>query len=181
MNAVATRDPELDTPFEPGDDIDPADPYMGTFPDFAADAEATYDTSKYKYGEFYSSEWRWRNEYGHPRITDHAAEKWDERTPPSAVSPEWAWLHSKRVKYLTECDDLTDRDGTTPDGVRLYYGRTLDGKGYTVVFLVQARQIPCIRTVYPIEFFTESPVKSFLSAVADQYPYRNGEESGGGA
>ena len=34
-------------------------------------------------------------------MTDHAADRWDERTPPHSVSPETAWKRGQRIISLT--------------------------------------------------------------------------------
>lgn len=35
-----------------------------------------------------------------PRVTEHAADRWDQRTPFDSISPERAWTESQRITSL---------------------------------------------------------------------------------
>lgn len=92
------------------------------------ETEAEHDTAT-------NSEYRWRHAHGHPRITKHAQEMWDERTPPGSVSPETAWEHAVGVGEELS-DWFKDATGQTPGDVRQYHGETPAGERYTMLFLV---------------------------------------------
>ena len=103
-----------------------------------------------KYSITRSAEWRWRHEDDRPRITEHALEQWDERTPRDSVSPETAWLASAEAVHL-DADIFEDRRGRSPDELHYYHNDGGDdGDDYDVVFLVIDQAEYAILTVYTL-------------------------------
>lgn len=41
-------------------------------------------------------------------VTAHAADRWDERTPPDAVAPETAWTASTRVRAAARAEGVDE-------------------------------------------------------------------------
>ena len=112
-------------------------------------------------------EWRYQ---GHPRITTHCLERWDERMPSGAASPEHAYIHSARVHGLETHPEFDGGRTPTPGGIRVYRGRTDDGELYTAIFIEGGRQFPedALVTVYSMDLIEDSAVRAYLHAVADQ-------------
>lgn len=54
-----------------------------------------------------SATWRWQHVHGHPRLSDHAIERYDQRTAPESVSPERAWRNGIDAGLVTSYFDGT--------------------------------------------------------------------------
>lgn len=128
-----------------------------------------------------SREYRWRHEHGHPRITQHAQDQWDARTPPGSVSPETAWENAVGVGDGV-LDAFEDHGGQTPDEVRLYHGVTDAGEAYTILFLVCGRPGDAgdeyhVRTVYSPSGTDDPRLRAYLAVVTMQCAQMHGDEA----
>lgn len=80
----------------------------------------------------------WWAEPGHPRLTHHLHERWFDRTPAHAVSPEAAWSDGEEVPAWALPRLAGNNDA--PDRARVY-----GGDGYSVVII--ASYDPCLTAV----------------------------------
>lgn len=72
-----------------------------------------------------------------PELTDHCLDRYDERTPPSAVAPETALLKAIPDDGIVEhprFGDASDASKPTPDRVWIDTDYA-DGEWYTIVFV----------------------------------------------
>lgn len=114
--------------------------------------------SSTKYGV--SSRERWRLNSDHnTTLSNHALERWDERTPAGSVAPERAFDDAIDVS------ELADRIGDA-DRVRYYYGETDAGDGYAALFMVLRRPeaSDVCRTVLVPERVNHGPTRAYLAA-----------------
>lgn len=72
--------------------------------------------------------------FASPDLSEHAADRWDQRMPPAAVAPETALDEAVPVHRDARSLFRTGRH-PTPDDVLLYRGQA-DGEVYGAVFLV---------------------------------------------
>lgn len=107
-----------------------------------------------------------------PRLSKHAIlDRWDERAPGGARSPEFAFLHSEPIEELRGSrhfhDASKDKDA---DLIRVYHGQTADGERYGMVFLGHdsAHDGIIVTTVYRIEDVRSGPLRSYLWALAHE-------------
>lgn len=99
--------------------------------------------------------WTW---HGYPRMTDHAVDRWGQRTPVHSVSPETAFERSVDVSEIRE--NLTDRGGQTPERVHYFYEPSEEGS-YAAVFLVRDGVIV---TIYDRSSIKHGPTRAYLHA-----------------
>lgn len=66
-------------------------------------------------------------------VTEHVVDRWDERTPESSRSVEWAVEHAVRDESVVEHPYFAAHSRPT-DAAHVYRGRTSDGLDYGVVF-----------------------------------------------
>jgi hypothetical protein len=108
----------------------------------------------------------------HPRLSDHVLERWDERTPDGARSPEFAFLYAEPVIELRGARHFHDSSkDTDADLIRVYHGQTADGERYAMVFLGHqdgSRDDVLITTVYNVEDVRSGPLRSYLWAVSHE-------------
>ena len=118
--------------------------------------------TEYKYGNGVSGRARWAMPDNRPYMTDHALERWDERTPATSVSPEHAWEHGVDVTPIAEFV----RPPGSPviaDRVRYYYDpRPSDEGGRYGALLVVADDV--IKTVYEPSMINHGPSRAYLGA-----------------
>ena len=125
-----------------------------------ADATAKYSTSR---------AWQWQYENDNPRLTTHFLQRWNERTPPGAVSPETAWDHAVGIgDHLVEY--FEDSGGQVADEVRLYHGQTSSGEYYTPLFIVcgspEGAAEYHVRTTYQLDNVADPRVAAGLMVTA---------------
>lgn len=108
-----------------------------------------------------SSQWAFDN----PRMSNHAAERWDERTPPDSISPEEAFEQSVDVSLVA--DAVEDKDGETPDELYYYYGTEAE-ESYGALFLVDVED-DTIVTVYRRRFVKDGAVRSYFAAYNHEF------------
>lgn len=96
--------------------------------------------------------------HGFPRLTDHAADRWDERTPRDAVAPETAFEEGMDVSEVR--DKVVDKGGQQPDQVVYWYERT-NLEAYGILFIVRD---DVIKTVYRAEWINDEPTQAYLQA-----------------
>lgn len=114
---------------------------------------------------------RWeRGRHDRPRLSEHVIgpgennDRWDERTPSWAHSPEYAYIHGVEVENLS-MDAFTSPSGNTPDRVRVFGERTERGQ-YAVVILICNG---CWTTVYELSDSCFPPiVKHHLFALLER-------------
>lgn len=88
-----------------------------------------------KYSTSGNPRWTWVHQKGNPHLTSHLQERYDERTPRWACSPETAWEDGVDVSDLAPY--LEDQGGQTPEEVRYYAESNLSGTDWHgVVFIV---------------------------------------------
>lgn len=125
-------------------------------------------STKYSAG---GPEWRWRRHDGHPRLTTHCLDRWDERMPDDARSPEFAYLNSTVAPGIEYHPYFDKPDRVRPDAIYVYRGRTVGGETYSAVFIEGGRfDERGLVTVYSIETIRDSAVRAYLHAVVDQEP-----------
>ena len=110
-----------------------------------------------------STRWGWQ---AGVRLSWHAQERWDARTPPWSVSPEEAF---ERGVWLPgwACGGFADAQDQTPARVRLYAERTVpDRPNWAVCLLVSDDDT--IVTVYDVAEIQDAPLRAYLWAVAQQ-------------
>lgn len=125
---------------------------------------------------------RWQHEHD-VRLSDHAIDRYDDRTPPGAVSPETAFeaskpagciRHAREFKRLVSTHDNRPDRHEPPDEVRLYCGYTPRGERYTAIFIIRSSGGDTVVTsVYPLAFIRDNRVKSYLNAITRQFPDAN--------
>lgn len=93
-----------------------------------------------------------------PHFSDHALERWDDRTPDDAVSPETAWERGIDADEL-RMEVFADADGRAPDRVRVY-----GTAEFSVAFLVANGNV---LTVYRPEWIDNGAVRAYLFALLD--------------
>lgn len=102
------------------------------------------------------------------RFTNHAAERWDERTPAWSTSPEQALRDSISCEWLHKEAFAPQSANKVPDVVR-YYAERDDSedetKEYDVLFMEVDRRIT---TVYVIEFIEHKPVLGYLNVLRNE-------------
>lgn len=87
---------------------------------------------------------KWRHaEQNRPRITDHAVDPHNQRTPSWSSSPETAWTNGIDVSDLASY--LEDQGGQTPEEVRYYAEDRAGVEWYGVLLLVYDG---CVVTCY---------------------------------
>lgn len=107
----------------------------------------------------------------HPRLSDHALERWDERAPDDARAPEFGYLFSIGVKELLGArhfhDSSKDKDATL---IRVYHGQTRSGEQYGMVFVGHeiADDDVIITTVYRIQNTHSGPLRSYFWALSHE-------------
>lgn len=112
-----------------------------------------------------------------PIITDHACERWGERTPDASRSLANAWVHGVDVEHVTTW--FEDEDGRLADEVRLYHGRiraedcegesTGDvSEGSVEYSVLLMRRDDVVTTVYPLSFVSDPPIRSYLEVMNDR-------------
>jgi len=119
--------------------------------------------SKYAVGRAMS----WRNERdGRPRFADHVvgggaegAGRWDQRTPPGAVSPETAWERG------VDLDDsvlmwFANNQGRVPEQCRLFAERVGDRQYAVLMPVIDG----CVPTVLRVGWVDRVPRRSYLQA-----------------
>jgi len=77
---------------------------------------------------------RWSFDRNNPNLTIHLEDRYDERTPHWASSPEHAWTNGVDVSDLAPY--LEDRGGQTPEKVRYYAESHPENKGWHGVILL---------------------------------------------
>ena len=114
---------------------------------------------------------KWRYE-GHPRITKHCADRWNERMPAAAASPEFAYLNSTEASGICGHPEFTSGETPTPGGIHVYRGETPDGEQYCAIFLEGGRDYSedALVTVFSVDFINDPAVRAFLHATADKHP-----------
>lgn len=85
------------------------------------------------------------------RMSDHAADRWDERTPAGSISPEAAFEHADEVEHP---ELLADRTGHVPDSAHVY-----NCHDYRVAFIVDDGTI---QTVLSLDGVSHGPSRSYL-------------------
>ncbi len=114
---------------------------------------------------------RWQHQHqNRPRITDHAVDRHDERTPCWSSSPEHAWTNGIDVTSLAPY--LEDSGGQQPEQVK-YYAETRAGlEWYGVLLLVYDSSVV---TVYTHDSLTRhdhgTAVQAFLRELARDEGY----------
>lgn len=114
-----------------------------------------------KYGPTYhnpalrSEREKWHKDHGNPRMTHHAANRWDERTPDDSVSPEYAYENGVDVSELRE--HFEDADGTVAHEIVYWYN-----DGYGVLFVIQSNVIV---TIYKEEYLDSMKARLMLLGV----------------
>lgn len=111
----------------------------------------------------------------HPRLSDHALDRWDERAPEGARSPEFGYIFSERVDELLGArhfhDTANDKDA---DLIRVYHGQTVSDERYAMVFLGHdvaggfAGEDVVITTVYRARNVHSGPLRSYLWALSHE-------------
>lgn len=100
------------------------------------------------------------------RLTQHAAARWDERTPPDSVAPETAYDHGVDLPgYITR--GIENPDHGDLDRTRLFARRAGPTPGrtpYGAVFLIRDGHIV---TVYTIDRFGDPPLEAYLWRFAE--------------
>lgn len=93
---------------------------------------------------------RWHRAQG-VRMSDHALERWDERTPDWACAPEVAWERGEDILHteLVDCRMPYDHDRA----------RVYNAVDYCVVFPVRTHTIT---TVLDAARFDHAPTRSYL-------------------
>jgi hypothetical protein len=104
---------------------------------------------------------RWAHSKGLPNPSDHTLDRWDERMPADARSPEHAIERSKGTGIADH--DHWDHHDRRPDTIRVYHGRTRSGTYYGAVFVVVEGTI---LTCYRIADVDYAPVRAYLHALA---------------
>lgn len=109
----------------------------------------------------------------HPRLSKHAIiDRWDERAPDGARSPEFAFLYSEPIEELRGSRHFHDASkNKDADLIRVYHGQTADGERYGMVFLGHdAGDLDgvVVTTVYRIDDVRSGPLRSYLWAVAHE-------------
>lgn len=121
--------------------------------------------SETKYSVSRSPSWSWVHEKGNPRFTDHALDRYDERTLPDSISPERAWEESVEMNEILHWFNRQSHLET--DRVRFYAGLSEEGR-YGVAFPVtpNGNAVESILTVHSIKSFSSRPIRAFLHSVA---------------
>lgn len=110
-----------------------------------------------------SIEWT-QSRHDRPRITYHAQQRWDERTPWWSRSIEYAYTAGVPI-FEFRSVAFRDKDGNEPDRVRVFGENTEHGKYAALMFIVN----DAVTTVYPVaKAFLSGPMKAYLWAVLDQ-------------
>lgn len=117
-----------------------------------------------KYGVSPRSRWVMQ---GNPRMTDHAADRWDERMPPHSVAPETAFEQALDVSEIRE--NVKSFSGDVPDETHYFYEPATEGS-YSALFLVSEG---VIKTVYSPEEVRHGPTRAYLDA---HKPHFHGED-----
>lgn len=99
------------------------------------------------------------------RLTDHAIEQWDDRTPEDARSPEWALAHSVRDSDVVDLDHFyQEHRNRRADAVHCYRGRTGSGAVYGAAF-IEINDV--IVTCYTIGSVWDPALRAYLQARVD--------------
>lgn len=122
----------------------------------------TAKTSGTKYSVGRNARWRWDNEQNNPHMTIHLQERWDERTPIWAKSPEHAYLHGVDIDHIIGY--FTDNGGQTPERA-VYFAERRRDDGYGVVLLIREN---CVVTVYRLASIENTAIRAFLTAVEQE-------------
>lgn len=112
---------------------------------------------------------RWRLNSGHNvRLSDHALERWDDRTPEDSSSPEHAFDNAVDVSELRE--NLVDNAGQVPDKAYYWYEKT-GTASYGIVFLVHRypETTDICKTVYKVGFIDHGPTRAYLAAYNHEF------------
>lgn len=105
---------------------------------------------------------RWRMQAEtRPRFTRHALNRYDQRTPHWAVSPQTAYEQGIRLSGML--DLFADADGSIPD--RAVYNVELRSacEWYGVVLLIRDNHV---RTVYSLTGMEDRALQAYLEVVA---------------
>lgn len=116
-----------------------------------------------KWGHLISRATRWRLAMD-VSMSEHAVDRWDERTPVGSVSPETAYEQSVDVTMIREHID------ETCDSVRYFFGCTpgdvAERETYGAVFL---ERDDIVFSVYNITMLDHGPSKSYLSGFNPEF------------
>lgn len=122
----------------------------------------------HKYRAGTASDYEWHYQLGHPRITAHVEDRWNERMPADARSPEFAYVHGVRdVGIATHPHFVEYRNGDEirPDAVTLYAGMTGTAE-YVAVLLERTTSVV---TAYRAESIRHVGVRQYVEAVAREH------------
>ena len=110
---------------------------------------------------------RWRGLENNPWMTDHALERWDQRMPLDACSPEAAYRESSLAVALERHPVFRTQNGNRPTEVRVcrrWVGEGDDEEAFCPVFIIVKESIVTVNRVTRIN---NSAVRAHLYAVAD--------------
>lgn len=101
-----------------------------------------------------------------PRKSVHLRNRWYDRMPDQARTYSWAWDHGIPLEYVT--DYFTDKNGETPDEIRLYHAVTCLGKEYTALLL---RCDNTIVTAYRYTGTNDERINAYIETMIDAHTY----------
>lgn len=113
-----------------------------------------------KYSVSPTERWRLQSET-RPRFTEHSLERFDERTPEWAHSPEHAYLEG--IPLHGVLDLLTDKGGQTPERARLYAESKSPSEYYGVVLIIRNNHV---MTVLSLSGFEDKALQAYLEVLA---------------
>jgi len=104
----------------------------------------------------------WRNEVaGRPRLSDHALNRWDERMPAGAVSPERAWSRAVQLR-----DPMTALVSNGDMDTAALFAETVAGEVYGAVFLLSEDSETTVRSILRVRTLQSEPQQAYLWARA---------------
>lgn len=107
---------------------------------------------------------RWRHKTG-KYLTIHAQDRWDERTPTDARSPEWVFERATRARDAERLEVFREggHSSMDTDSVWVYRGQTASGEHYGAVFVETDDNIV---TVIDLDSIQHRPTRDYLRRYA---------------
>lgn len=112
-----------------------------------------------------------RSEKRNVRLSEHASNRWDERTPPWSMSPESALQESQECFWLA-MDAFKSFSGVVPDHVHYiaeWHTEDADTNDKEMYESLLMERNQTITTVYHCDFISNKPVNAYLNTLKQEY------------
>lgn len=101
-----------------------------------------------------------------PTPTEHAKDRWDDRTPSPSVDLRTAWIKAHSIQYVREFFNKGEDDPC--DEIRLYHALNREGEEYTMLLLSRSG---ILVTTYPYTGVSDHLVEAYLDELVETTVY----------